>query len=345
MSSQQTAAVIGGGAWGTALAAHLAAEGQEVRLWVLEQDLVDWIHTRGENPLYLPGVRLPKSVRATSDLEQALQGVGLILSVVPTQYSRKVLVQARDAIPAGCPVVVANKGLEQVTLKLPMEIAAEALGSEVRLAVLSGPSFAGEVARGRPAALVVAALCENLALSIQERVSSTRLRLYRNTDPVGVQVAGALKNVIAIAAGAADGLELGLNTQAAVITRGLAEITRLGTALGGRSETFSGLAGLGDLVLTCTGSSSRNRAVGVELGRGRRLADILAGTRTVAEGVATARSARDLAARSGVDAPIVEEVDRILFEDGSPLDAMERLMARPLTAEMPAPGPEETIRG
>jgi glycerol-3-phosphate dehydrogenase (NAD(P)+) len=191
---------------------------------------------------------------------------------------------------------------------------------------------------------VVAAGSENLARSIQERISSSGFRLYWNTDPVGVQVAGALKNVIAIAAGAVDGLELGLNTRAAVITRGLAEITRLGRSLGGRMETFSGLAGLGDLVLTCTGASSRNRAVGVELGRGRRLADILSGTRAVAEGVATARSARDLAARSGVDAPIVEEVCRILFEGGSPLDALERLMARPLTAELSSPG-EETIHG
>jgi len=343
--SQQTATVIGGGAWGTALAAHLAAHGRKVRLWVLEDELVEWIHSRGENPLYLPGVRLPETVRATSDLGQALHGVNLVVSVVPTQYSRKVLAQARPSVPAGCPVVLANKGLEQDTLKLPMEIAAEALGSQDHLAVLSGPSFAGEVARGHPAALVVAARSESLARSIQERISSSRFRLYRNTDPVGVQVAGALKNVIAIAAGAVDGLELGLNTRAAVITRGLAEITRLGRALGGRMETFSGLAGLGDLVLTCTGASSRNRAVGVELGKGRRLADILSGTRAVAEGVATARSARDLAARSGVDAPIVEEVCRILFEDGSPLDALERLMARPLTAELSSPGEGETIHG
>lgn len=342
---RQITAVIGGGAWGTALAAHLASEGREVRLWVLEDDLVDWIRSRRENPLYLPGVRLPESVRATSDLAQALAGVNLVVAVVPTQHSRKVLEQARGAIPAGCPVILANKGLEEDTLKLPMDIAAEALASEEHLAVLSGPSFAGEVARGRPAALVVAAASESLARSIQERISSPRLRLYRNTDPVGVQVAGALKNVIAIAAGAADGLGLGLNTQAAVITRGLEEITRLGMMLGGKRETFAGLAGLGDLVLTCTGSSSRNRAVGMELGKGRRLADILAGTRTVAEGVATARSARVLASRSGVDAPIVEEVSRILFEDGSPLDALERLMARPLTVELSSPGTEETTHG
>ena len=331
-------AIIGGGAWGTALAAHLAAPGRPVRLWVLEDELVEWIHSRRENPLYLPGVHLPESMHATSDLGEALDGAELVLSVVPTQYSRRILEQARPVLPAGCPIVLANKGIEQDTFKLPLEIAEETLGPQANLAVLSGPSFAGEVARGRPAALVAAARNEDLARSIQETVSSPRLRVYRNTDPAGVQVAGALKNVIAIAAGAADGLELGLNTQAAVITRGLAEMTRLGTALGGRMETFSGLAGLGDLVLTCTGPSSRNRAVGRELGKGRRLADILAGTRAVAEGVATARSARQLAERERVEAPIVEEVCRILFEDGSPLEALERLMARPLTAE-------ETLQG
>ncbi len=343
--SLQTAAVIGGGAWGTALAAQLAAQGQQVRLWVFEDELVEWIHSRGENPLYLPGVRLPEAVRATSDLGEALEGASLVLSVVPTQFSRKVLEQARPLIPAGCPVVLANKGLEEGTLTLPIDIAAEALRAKENLAVLSGPSFAGEVSRGQPAALVVAAERESLARTIQERISSPRLRLYTNTDPVGVQVAGALKNVIAIAAGVSDGLKLGLNTRAAVITRGLTEITRLGMALGGRMETFSGLAGLGDLVLTCTGPSSRNRAVGLALGKGRRLADILAGTRSVAEGVSTARSARELAARLGVEAPIVEEVSRILFEDGPTLDALKRLMARPLTAESSSPGKEETIHG
>jgi glycerol-3-phosphate dehydrogenase (NAD(P)+) len=230
-------------------------------------------------------------------------------------------------------VVVATKGIEETTLLLPTQVAGAILGDGTRIAAVSGPSFAEEVARGVPTAVVVAAEDLSLAEDVQARLSGQTLRLYTNTDVVGVQVAAALKNVVAIAAGIVDGLGFGHNTLAALITRGLVEMRRLGVAMGGAPETFSGLAGLGDLALTCTGGLSRNRHVGQALGRGERLDDIVASTRHVAEGVGTTRSARDLALRHGVEMPIVEEVYRMLYEDGSPREALGRLMARPLVAE------------
>jgi glycerol-3-phosphate dehydrogenase (NAD(P)+) len=332
-NDRRPVAVVGAGAWGTALAIHLASTGAAVRLWCLEHDLAQMIRDRSENPVYLPGVTIPEQVTVTTSLEEAVSAVELVLAVVPTQHCRSVLEKAAPFIAAESTVILANKGVEQETLELPLTLAAEALGPDRSLGVLSGPTFAGEVARGQPAALVIASEDETLALGAQEIVSSPRLRVYTNSDPVGVQVAAALKNVIAIAAGAADGLGLGSNARAALITRGLAEITRLGVGLGGRPETFSGLAGFGDLVLTCTGDSSRNRTVGKELGKGRLLKDILAGTRAIAEGVATTRSARALALQVGIEAPIVNEVHKILFENGSPREALRRLMDRPLTSE------------
>jgi len=333
IDDRRPVAVVGAGAWGTALAIHLASTGADVRLWCLEQDLAQMIGERSENPVYLPGAPIPEQVVATTSLEEAVFSAKLVLAVVPTQHSRSVLEEVRPFLAADTMVILANKGVEEKTLELPLDLAGEALGPDRSLGVLSGPTFAGEVARGQPSALVIASEDEALARAVQEIVSSSRLRVYTNSDPVGVQVAGALKNVIAIAAGTADGLALGHNARAALITRGLAEITRLGVGLGGRPETFSGLAGFGDLVLTCTGDSSRNRTVGRELGKGRLLKDILAGTRAIAEGVATTRSARALAAREGIEAPIVNEVHKILFENGSPRDALRRLMDRPLTSE------------
>jgi glycerol-3-phosphate dehydrogenase (NAD(P)+) len=329
----ESVAVIGGGAWGSALAVHLAARGPRVRLWVREPDLVERIASRRDNPLYLPGVEFPPPIEPSGDVAASVAGAELVLAVVPSQFARGVYRELAPSLPAEVPVVVASKGIEERSLALPLEVAAQELGAARPLAVLSGPSFAAEVARGHPTALAVASEREDLAVDVQAALSSAALRLYTNPDPVGVQVAAALKNVIAIATGVADSLEMGANVRAALITRGLAEISRLGVRLGGRPATFAGLAGLGDLVLTCTGELSRNRQVGRRLGRGERLADILQRSPSVAEGVRTAQSARELARRHDVQMPIVEEVHRILYRDGSPADSLERLMGRPLTAE------------
>jgi glycerol-3-phosphate dehydrogenase (NAD(P)+) len=326
-------AVVGGGAWGTALAIHLARLEVPVRMWIREQELVTRLRTRHDNPLYLPGVAIPSQVVAYEKLAPAVEGAGLVLLAVPSQFARPIYRELARVVPATVPVVVACKGIERQTLALPLEVAADELGDEHALGVVSGPSFAVEVAEGRPTAIVAAAVDDALAESLQHRFSSPTLRMYRNTDPVGVQLAGALKNVIAIAVGIAESLEMGTNARAALITRGLVEMTRLGVAIGGRHATFSGLAGLGDLVLTCTGELSRNRKLGMRIGHGERLEDILAVSRSVAEGVETARSAHALAARSGVEMPIVEEVCRVLYEDASPHRSLERLMSRPLSAE------------
>jgi glycerol-3-phosphate dehydrogenase (NAD(P)+) len=326
-------AVIGGGAWGTALAIHLARQGNPVRLWLREEDLVARIRERRDNPAYLPGVEIPDSVVPTSDLPEAVRGARMIVAAVPSHHARQVYRAMRDTLRPGVPLVVATKGFEEGTLALPLDVAADVCGAAVPLAVLSGPTFADEVARGAPTAAVVAGGDPATTVRIREAIGGGSLRLYSNTDPIGVQVAGAVKNVIALAAGMADGLGLGHNALAALVTRGIAEIRRLGLALGGRAETFAGLAGLGDLVLTCTGDLSRNRRLGVALARGERLEDFQARHRSVAEGVRTSRAARDLARRHGVGMPIVEEVHRILFEGGAPSHALSRLLARPMISE------------
>lgn len=328
--------IVGGGAWGTALAVHLGTLGREVVLWMREEDLVLRLRARRDNPAYLPGVTIPPSVRATSDLLESLDGDGPVVAVVPTPFARAVYRQAAPAFDRDRILVVASKGIEEGSLALPLDVAAEELGGAERLAVISGPSFALEVARGQAAALVAAAASPEIAARVQETLSGRGLRLYTNDDVVGVQVAGALKNVIAIAAGMVEGIGLGHNALAALVTRGIAEIRRLGVAMGGRAETFAGLAGLGDLVLTCTGSLSRNRAVGLALARGERLSDFEATTRHVAEGVRTCDSALGLSRRHGVEMPIVEEVHRILHDDALPAEAVRRLMSRPLTGEFEA---------
>ena len=330
---QRSIAVVGGGAWGTALAIHAAGCGHEVRLWLFEEELVEHMRAHRTNPVYLPGVPVPESVTPEVDLAESLSGAELVLAVVPSAFARSIYRRVAKLLPEGVPVLVATKGIEERSLALPLAVAGDELGPTTLCAVLSGPSFAPELAAGKPTAVVVSGHDEALLADLQTALSSPTLRLYANTDPVGVQVAGALKNVMAIAAGVADSLELGSNTQAALITRGLAEITRLGCRLGAKAETFSGLAGIGDLVLTCTGPLSRNRRVGQRLGRGERLTDILAATRSVAEGVGTTRSSRDLARREGVEMPIVEELHRILFEEGDPRKALGRLMSRPLAFE------------
>ena len=326
-------AIVGGGAWGTALAVNLGRRGVPVRLWMHEDDLVRRMLERRDNPVYLPGVEIPDTVTPTHEIAAAISGVSLVVFAVPTPFARAVHGALARRIAPRVPVVVATKGIEEDTLLLPTEVAASCLAPETPIAAMSGPSFAEEVARGVPTAVVVASKDSGLARAIQDRLSGESLRLYTNADVVGVQIAAALKNVVAIAAGIADGLGFGHNTLAALITRGLAEMRRLGVARGAAPETFSGLASLGDLVLTCTGGLSRNRQVGQALGRGERLADVIGRMPHVAEGVKTARSARDLARKAGVEMPIVDEVYRILYEDGVPREAVRRLMARPLGSE------------
>jgi glycerol-3-phosphate dehydrogenase (NAD(P)+) len=326
-------AVVGGGAWGTALAMHAARLGHPVGLWMREPDLVARMTERRDNPLFLPGVLVPEGVVPSDDLAEAVRGAAIAMAVVPTLHARAVYRRLAPLLPPGVPVLLAAKGIEETTLALPSEVASEELGADRRTAVLSGPSFAPEVARGVPTAVVVASEDLDLAVRLRDLLSSPALRFYANRDARGVQLAGALKNVIAIAAGVLDGLGLGHNALAALVTRGLAEISRLGAALGADPATFSGLAGLGDLVLTCTGALSRNRRVGQAIGRGERLEDVLSRSPSVAEGVRTTPAARSLARRVGVEMPIVEEVHRLLFESGSPTEAVARLMSRPLTSE------------
>jgi len=325
--------VIGGGAWGTALAVHLGRIGHDVRLWIREAEVVARMIERRDNPAYLPGVRVPESVRPVAEMDVALDGAEVVIGSVPAQFARGTFREIAPRLATGTPVVVTTKGIEEGTLELPLEVAAAELGDASPLAILSGPSFAREVAKGLPTAVVVASSDRELANRLQQVLSSRELRIYTNGDPVGVQLAAALKNVMAIAVGIGDSLGLGTNSRAGLITRCLAEIRRLVMARGGEEGTASGLAGLGDLVLTCTGELSRNRRVGQRLGRGERLLDILEGSRSVAEGVRTTRSARDLAHRHGVDMPIVEGVYRILYEDESPEEGLDRLLSRPLTSE------------
>ena len=339
-NNERCVAVVGGGAWGTALAIHIARQGNSVRLWLREPELVQRMRERRDNPTYLPGVEIPGLVEPHGELRATVLGAEVVLVVVPSQFARQVYAELAPHLTAELPVVVAAKGVEVDSLLLPLDVVGEVLGADRPAAVLSGPSFAREVAQGLPTAVVVAARAPALSVRLQGLLASRDLRVYTNNDPIGVQLCGAIKNVMAIAVGVAEGLGLGTNARAALITRGLGEVTRLVVALGGQAATASGLAGLGDLVLTCTGDLSRNLGVGRELGRGSRLEDALAGSRSVAEGVRTARSARDLARRTGVEMPIVEEVYRILYEDGSPQDGVERLLSRPVGPETASPEPD-----
>ena len=330
--------MVGAGAWGTALADLLASSGCEVRLWAREPEVVESFRERGENSLYLEGVPLNRGLAVTNSLAPALAGAGVVLWACPVQYSAALLAEAAPLVPSGAVIVSASKGIEVATLRRMDEIFAEVLtpGQARRLCVLSGPSFAREVAAGMPTAVVVASRDRVSRRRVQALFQTDRFRVYTNPDVVGVELGGALKNVIALAAGVAAGLELGHNTVAALMTRGLAEIGRLGEALGARHATFAGLAGMGDLVLTCTGGLSRNRTVGVRLGRGETMKEIMAETRTVAEGVATVRAVHDLASRLGVEMPVSAEVYRIVAEGLDPMEALHRLMTREPTSEHPA---------
>lgn len=306
-----------------------------VALWSRRSEHAALLNATRENQQYLPGARLPESLHATSDLGEALEGAKLVVVVVPSHALRSVMVDARRLVPEGVPVVSATKGIENDSLMLMSEVLLDVLGEGAasRLAFFSGPSFAKEVAEGLPTAAVVASENEDVAKEVQHLFASERLRMYTSDDPVGVEVGGAMKNVIAIAAGACDGLGYGHNARAALITRGLAEIARLAVAKGGQPMTVAGLSGLGDLVLTCTGALSRNRTVGFEMGKGRSLEDVLAGLGHVAEGVKTTKSAYDLAKKLGVDMPITESVHAALYEGKSPQEAVVELMTRGLRAE------------
>lgn len=327
--------VIGAGSWGTALANLLAKNGYGVTLWAYEPELVERMRTSRVNDLYLPGFTLAENLAYTADLGVAVRGCEVVVLVPPSQVMRQVSTQAAPFLGAEALIVSASKGIENETL-MPMSdvlFATLPTACHNRIAFLSGPSFAREVAAGMPTAVVTAARDEATAQETQRLFSNETFRVYTNHDIIGVELGGALKNVIAVAAGVADGLGFGYNTRAALITRGLAEMTRLGVALGGDAKTFAGLAGMGDLVLTCTGDLSRNRTVGIELGKGRKLDDILGGMRMVAEGVKTTLSTWQLASRLQVDMPIVEQVYQILYNGKDPRLAVTDLMLRELKRE------------
>ncbi len=326
-------AVVGAGAWGTALADLLTRNGHDVRLWAYEPDVVESVNRKHENVRFLSGHVLAPGLQATGDIQGAVDGVELVTLATPSHVLRSILRSAARSLPVSAPIVVASKGIEKGTLCLMTEVAEQEIPGATVIA-LSGPSFAKEVVTCQPTAVVVACGKAGAATVAQRAFSSSYFRTYTHTDVTGVELGGALKNVMAVATGIAEGLGLGFNARAALVTRGLAEMTRLGLALGADQSTFAGLAGLGDLVLTCTGSLSRNRAVGVKVGKGRSLDEVLRGKETVAEGVVTAQSARELAAREGVEMPIVDTVNRVLFEGQPARSAIAALMTRELRAEV-----------
>lgn len=335
-SSLDRIAVLGGGGWGTALAVHLAKLGKDVRLWARDESVVAEIDATRINSAYLPDVKLPASVLGTTDLQRALHDVACVVSAVPSHGTRDVLRLAKPFVPPQAVVVSATKGLEEETLLRMSEVIASELGPRQPVTVLSGPSFALELARGAPTAVAVAGRDEQTVSAVQQGFRSNYFRLYATEDVAGVEVGGAMKNVIAISAGAVESLGLGDNARSALITRGLAEISRLAVAVGGRRETLSGLSGLGDLVLTCTGRLSRNRAVGIELGKGRSLPEILAEMRTVAEGVRTTAAALALGERHGIELPITTQMAEVLAGRKTPRAAVEDLMLRRQRSEVEA---------
>jgi glycerol-3-phosphate dehydrogenase (NAD(P)+) len=328
--------VIGSGSFGTALANTLATNCEEVRLWGREPALVETINARHENTTYLPGIPLAPHVRATTSLQEALEGAELVVLATPSHATREVMLKALPHLPRGVPLMTVSKGIENETLMTMTELLEDCLPEEFHpyIAVLSGPSFAKELAMRAPTVVTIASHWEKVAVRCQKVLQTETFRSYTSSDVVGVQYGGALKNVIAIAAGMADGLGMGHNARAAIITRGLAEITRLAVRKGGNPLTLSGLSGMGDLVLTCTGELSRNRRVGMELGRGRPLAEVLGDMNQVAEGVKTAKSARDLSLKLGVDLPICLQVYAIAYEGKSARSAVVELMTRQPKSEL-----------
>jgi glycerol-3-phosphate dehydrogenase (NAD(P)+) len=330
-------AIIGGGAWGTALAIALTRSSRthNLSLWAHSADVVETIIARRINEIYLSGYELPASVEVTGEMAQALADATIVLGVMPSAHAREIYRSMRRHVGPESVFVSATKGLEPATHTRMSEVIAEEINlqNSSRVAVLSGPSFAEEVAAGDPTAIVLAAADAKLASEIQEEFSGPRFRLYTNDDVIGTEIAGAVKNVIAIASGICTGLDLGTNAAAALVTRGLAEMTRLAVALGGRRETLAGLAGVGDLILTTTGELSRNRSVGIQLGKGRNLKDILGSTRRVAEGVGSAAATLELAQRAAVEMPITEQVHSVLTAGCVTRDAIRDLMERRLKQE------------
>ncbi|MGB5811296.1 MAG: NAD(P)H-dependent glycerol-3-phosphate dehydrogenase [Polyangiales bacterium] len=334
MSAVKTA-VLGAGSWGTALAKQLADQGHPTRLWARREAMAGAIQSTRENQAYLPGFTLPDTLEATADLGFALDGAELIVCVVPTHGIRDVLQEVASVIPTGVPIVSAIKGIENETLMLVSEMFEDVLPSShhAQLTFLGGPSFAKEVAAGVPTAVCVAGRDGGMVSRAQSAFTTGLFRVYSTEDVIGVELGGALKNVVAIAAGIADGLGFGHNTRAGLITRGLAEISRLAIAMGANPLTLAGLAGMGDLVLTCTGDLSRNRNVGLQLGQGKSLDEILGSMQMVAEGVRTTRSANALSEKIGVEMPITQEVYAMLYDGKPALEAVGDLMKRPMRAE------------
>jgi glycerol-3-phosphate dehydrogenase (NAD(P)+) len=330
-------AIIGGGSWGTALAIILSRSRRPhtLSVWVHDARLGAALHESRENNIYLPGFTVPPEVEITSDIATALANADIVLGVVPAPHARIVYTAMREHLKPGAIIVSATKGIEHDSHFRMSEVIGEVCGrhSGKGIAVLSGPSFAREVARGDPTAVVIASHEAAVASELQEEFAGATFRLYTNDDVIGVEIGGAVKNVIAIAAGVCAGLNLGANTTAALLTRGLAEMTRLAVALGGRRDTLAGLAGMGDLVLTSTGALSRNRTVGVELGKGHALQEILATTRMVAEGVGTTAATRELARRANIEMPITEQMYATLYEHRAPREAIRELMERRLKSE------------
>ena len=325
-------AVVGAGAWGTALADLLARNGRRVALWAYEADVVESVNARRENSRFLAGARLHEGLRATAELDEAIENAPFILFVTPSHVLRGIARRAAAAAGDSATLVVASKGIERESLALMTDVVSEEIPGRAVVG-LSGPSFAREVVERQPTAVVAASRQGDASTRVQQALSSDAFRVYTHHDVIGVELGGSLKNVMAIATGMAEGLGLGYNPRAALITRGLAEMTRLGVALGADPSTFAGLAGMGDLVLTCTGALSRNRQLGMEIGQGKRLDESLAARETVAEGVYTTESAHALASREEIEMPIIAAVYRILFEGKDPRQAIGELMTRELRAE------------
>ncbi|RMF22367.1 MAG: NAD(P)-dependent glycerol-3-phosphate dehydrogenase [Deltaproteobacteria bacterium] len=329
----ETVAVVGAGSWGTALATLLAGNGHSVRIWSRGEEVAGLINREHENRVYLPGVRLDPSLRATTSMSEALDGASFVVMVVPSHAMRPTMQKVAPLVSDEAPIVSASKGIEDGTSKTMFEVILDCAGEPERIGVLSGPSFAAEVAAGLPTVVVAAARRMEMAERIQRTFAGSTFRVYSSTDVVGVEIGGVVKNIMAIATGVSDGLGYGDNARAALITRGLAEISRLAAALGARPETLSGLSGIGDLVLTCTGDLSRNRQFGLRLGRGETVDEILSSMRMVAEGVRNTKAVRELGARLGIELPIVEVAYQVLYEGLPPREALGRLFSRSLKPE------------
>src|SRR3989338_6870056 len=335
MTEMEKICVLGAGSWGTTLANILAEKGFDISLWVREEELYRIIRETRENAFFLPGIKLAQNITSTNSIEEAVKNRAVILCVIPSHGVRDIFAQVSKFLSKDAIIVNASKGIEQETLLTVSQILMRILPKAFHknLSVLSGPTFAKEVSRKLPTAICVAANKKAVAEKVQQVFNTNYFRVYTNSDMIGVEISGALKNIIAIAAGISDGLSLGMNARAALITRGLTEMARLGVSMGAGPATFAGLSGLGDLVLTCTGELSRNRSVGMLLGKGQKLPDILSEMRMVAEGIKTSEAAFDLAQENNIEMPITEQVYRVLYENKSPKDAVMELMTRRLKEE------------